>query len=57
MNRDQMAHEYALKLLEHDYQPRTVNDITGIAFDLADAMIKEAKRRTEIGFPLDEVNE
>lgn len=56
MYRDQMAHEYALELLKQNNQPRTITDITGIAFDLADAMIQEAKRRTETGFPLDEEN-
>ncbi|MBF7686010.1 MULTISPECIES: hypothetical protein [Acinetobacter] len=53
MNRDQMAHEYALKLLEHTGS-RTVFETTLLAFNLADAMIKEAKLRTETSFPLDE---
>lgn len=54
MNRDQMAHEYALKLIDRvDH----MKDIAVNAFALADAMIEESKRRTETGFPLDEGNE
>lgn len=53
MNRDQIAHEYTLKLLEQN-RTQTINDIVVVAFDLADAMLKEANKRKEVGFPLDE---
>lgn len=50
MNRNQMAHEYLLKLLETGH---TGLENVQYAFNLADAMLEEANKRKETGFPLD----
>ena len=46
LNRDLIAHEYALKLLQKDI-PISDKGISYKAFNLADTMIAEAEKRTD----------